>query len=133
MLVVFVCKKVYTSNKKGWVLVLHPTPELWTVALPHRTQIIYSTDISIITMQLELRPGSVVCECGENHLMLTNFRHKTEVGNCRAIAFVLILWWVWLILAMPICRYCFRCTHLKCGCGLYLVVLMWNLMVKFPH
>ena len=57
--------QVYTSNNKGWVVVLHPTPELWTLSLPHRTQILYSTDISLITMQLELRPGSTVCECGE--------------------------------------------------------------------
>ena len=57
--------QVYTSNGKQWVLVLHPTSEWWTIALPHRTQILYSTDISIITLQLELRPGSVVCECGK--------------------------------------------------------------------
>lgn len=56
--------KVYTTNRKSWVTILHPTPELWTVTLPHRTQILYSTDISLITIQLELRPGSIVCESG---------------------------------------------------------------------
>lgn len=45
--------------------ILHPTPELWTLNLPHRTQILYSTDISLITMMLELKPGSVVCESGK--------------------------------------------------------------------
>jgi len=56
--------QVRTSNGKSWVFVLHPTPELWTVTLPHRTQILYSMDISIITLYLGLRPGSVVVECG---------------------------------------------------------------------
>lgn len=54
-----------TCSKGGWVYVLHPTPELWTVSLPHRTQILYATDIAMITMMLELKPGSVVCESGE--------------------------------------------------------------------
>lgn len=54
-----------TCSKGGWVHVLHPTPELWTVSLPHRTQILYTTDIATITMMLELKPGSVVCESGE--------------------------------------------------------------------
>ncbi|XP_030786198.1 tRNA (adenine(58)-N(1))-methyltransferase catalytic subunit TRMT61A isoform X2 [Rhinopithecus roxellana] len=53
-----------TCGRGGWVYVLHPTPELWTLNLPHRTQILYSTDIALITMMLELRPGSVVCESG---------------------------------------------------------------------
>ena len=56
--------KVETSNGKNWVLLLHPTPELWTLALPHRTQIIYSTDAAIITLALGLRPGSKVIEAG---------------------------------------------------------------------
>ncbi|ENN82495.1 hypothetical protein YQE_01130, partial [Dendroctonus ponderosae] len=37
---------------------------VWTITLPHRTQIIYTPDISIIIMQLELRPGSVLIESG---------------------------------------------------------------------
>lgn len=54
-----------TCSKGGWVYILHPTPELWTVTLPHRTQILYSTDISMIIMMLELKPGSIVCESGK--------------------------------------------------------------------
>ena len=49
---------------KGYGYALHPTPELWTKCLPHRTQILYSTDISMVCLQLELRPGSVVVESG---------------------------------------------------------------------
>lgn len=49
---------------KGWGYVLQPTPELWTLTLPHRTQIIYTPDISMILLQLELTPGSVVVESG---------------------------------------------------------------------
>ena len=50
---------------RGWAFVLHPTPELWTLTLPHRTQILYTPDISMVLTQLELRPGSVVCEAGQ--------------------------------------------------------------------
>ncbi|XP_033127816.1 tRNA (adenine(58)-N(1))-methyltransferase catalytic subunit TRMT61A-like [Anneissia japonica] len=56
--------KVQTLGGKGFVHVLHPTPELWTINLPHRTQILYSTDIGVIISQLELKPGSVVVESG---------------------------------------------------------------------
>jgi len=43
---------------------LHPTPELWTNVLPHRTQILYLPDISFITMNLNLKPGDKVIETG---------------------------------------------------------------------
>lgn len=49
---------------KGWGYILQPTPELWTITLPHRTQIIYTPDISMIILQLELTPGSIVIESG---------------------------------------------------------------------
>lgn len=56
---------MYSLNRKGWVYLLHPTPELWTVNLPHRTQILYTTDISMVTLKLALKPGSIVIESGE--------------------------------------------------------------------
>eukprot|EP00095_Tigriopus_kingsejongensis_P004500 snap_masked-scaffold427_size174323-processed-gene-0.1 protein:Tk04500 transcript:snap_masked-scaffold427_size174323-processed-gene-0.1-mRNA-1 annotation:"hypothetical protein DAPPUDRAFT_306325" len=49
---------------RGYAYALHPTPELWTRALPHRTQILYTTDIAMIMLQLEIKPGSVVVESG---------------------------------------------------------------------
>ncbi|XP_030753024.1 tRNA (adenine(58)-N(1))-methyltransferase catalytic subunit TRMT61A [Sitophilus oryzae] len=49
---------------KGWGYILQPTPELWTITLPHRTQIIYTPDISMIILQLEIKPGSIVIESG---------------------------------------------------------------------
>ncbi|XP_064622729.1 tRNA (adenine(58)-N(1))-methyltransferase catalytic subunit TRMT61A-like [Lineus longissimus] len=49
---------------KGYLYVLHPTAELWTVNLPHRTQILYTPDISMVLFQLDLQPGSVVVESG---------------------------------------------------------------------
>jgi len=49
---------------RGYVYVLYPTPELWTLTMPHRTQIIYSTDIAMIIGRLGVVPGSVVCEAG---------------------------------------------------------------------
>lgn len=49
---------------RGHAFVLHPTPQLWTKTLPHRTQILYATDIATIIQQLDLKPGSVVIESG---------------------------------------------------------------------
>ena len=48
----------------GFVYLLSPSPELWTATLPHRTQILYIADISMICLQLELVSGSVVVEAG---------------------------------------------------------------------
>ena len=56
--------KVPSRTGKGFVHILRPTPELWTLALPHRTQILYLADIAFITSWLYIRPGSVVVEAG---------------------------------------------------------------------
>ncbi len=55
---------------KGTVHILQGSPELWTVSLPHRTQILYTPDISFITLHLELKPGCVVLESGRFNKLL---------------------------------------------------------------
>ncbi|KAG5646007.1 hypothetical protein DXG03_004609 [Asterophora parasitica] len=56
--------KVASRKGKGFIHVLRPTPELWTMALPHRTQILYLADIAFITSHLNIKPGSRVIEAG---------------------------------------------------------------------
>lgn len=57
--------KVGSRNGKGFIHVLRPTPELWTMALPHRTQILYLADIAFITSWLDIKRGSSVIEAGK--------------------------------------------------------------------
>ena len=64
--------QMFSHNKKSTMTILAPTPELWTLALPHRTQILYSTDISLVCLLLELRPGCVVVESGTGSGSLTH-------------------------------------------------------------
>lgn len=56
--------KMISKNGRGYVYLLRPTPELWTLALPHRTQILYAPDMSFISMKLNMGPGSRVIEAG---------------------------------------------------------------------
>lgn len=72
---------------KGYVYVLKFTPELWTINLPHRTQILYSTDISLITCKLNLKPGSVVIESGTGSGSLSHSIARTIAPNGRLYTF----------------------------------------------
>lgn len=58
---------------KGWAYVLQPNPELWTITLPHRTQILYTPNISMILYQLDIKPGSVVVESGTGSGSLSHY------------------------------------------------------------
>ncbi|XP_018812313.1 tRNA (adenine(58)-N(1))-methyltransferase catalytic subunit TRMT61A-like [Juglans regia] len=59
------------SNKGGFIYLLAPTPELWTLVLSHRTQILYIADISFVVMYLEIVPGCLVLESGTGSGSLT--------------------------------------------------------------
>ncbi len=52
------------SATSGFVHLLRPSPQLWTLGLAHRTQILYTADISLILNMLYLKPGSRVVESG---------------------------------------------------------------------
>lgn len=53
-----------TQQCAGFVHALSPTPELWSLAMLHRTQIVYPHDASIIALYLDLRPGCTLVEAG---------------------------------------------------------------------
>lgn len=52
------------SGRFAFIHVLQPTPELWTLSLPHRTQIVYTQDSSYIMERLNCGPHSRVIEAG---------------------------------------------------------------------
>lgn len=56
--------KVVPKSGRGFIYLLRPTPELWSLALPHRTQILYLADIAFITSYLAIKSGSNVIEAG---------------------------------------------------------------------
>ncbi|XP_075554902.1 tRNA methyltransferase 61 [Dermacentor variabilis] len=72
---------------RGYVYVLRATPELWTLTLPHRTQIVYTRDISLVTLQLDLKPGSVVCEVGTGSGSMTHALARTVAPNGHVYTF----------------------------------------------
>lgn len=48
----------------GFIHVLPPTPETWTMSLPHRTQVVYTPDYSYILHRIRARPGTRLIEAG---------------------------------------------------------------------
>ncbi|KEG11183.1 putative tRNA methyltransferase complex subunit [Trypanosoma grayi] len=69
------------------ILVLQSSADLWTLAVPHRTQIIYDTDIAVIIFNLRLRPGCRVAEAGTGSGSLTHSLAKTVAPNGTVYTF----------------------------------------------
>lgn len=57
-------QKEAVTASSGFIHVLPPTPENWTISLPHRTQVVYTPDYSYILHRVRARPGSVLIEAG---------------------------------------------------------------------
>ncbi|KAB2576661.1 tRNA (adenine(58)-N(1))-methyltransferase catalytic subunit trm61 [Lasiodiplodia theobromae] len=48
----------------GFTHLIPPTPETWTISLPHRTQVVYTPDYSYVLQRLRVRPGDTLIEAG---------------------------------------------------------------------
>ena len=48
----------------GFAHLMFPTPESWTISLPHRTQVVYTPDSSYILQRLRVIPGQTIIEAG---------------------------------------------------------------------
>lgn len=72
---------------KGFIHLLHPTPELWTVSLPHRTQIVYTPDSSYIIQRLGITSGSRVIEAGTGSASFTHSFARTVSADGRIFTF----------------------------------------------
>jgi tRNA (adenine57-N1/adenine58-N1)-methyltransferase len=72
----------------GYIYLL-PTPELWTLSLPHRTQILYTPDIAYITMRLGVRVGGTVIEAGTGSGSMTHSLARTvgPKGDVRSFEY----------------------------------------------
>jgi tRNA (adenine57-N1/adenine58-N1)-methyltransferase len=52
------------AASSGFLHLMYPTPESWTLSLPHRTQVVYTPDYSYILHRLRARAGGTVIEAG---------------------------------------------------------------------
>lgn len=80
-------KKIASQSGQGFIYVLHPTPELWTLVLPHRTQILYQPDIAFITAMLELEPGVNMIEAGTGSGSFTHSISRSIAPNGTCYTF----------------------------------------------
>ena len=81
--------RIVASKSTNYVHLLSPTSELWTKALPHRTQILYRADIASIIGNLDIRPGSVVIEAGtgSGSLSVAIIRSLMNTGKLHTYEF----------------------------------------------
>ncbi|KAH3668424.1 hypothetical protein OGAPHI_002178 [Ogataea philodendri] len=77
-----------TSTKNvGYIYLLRPTPELWTVSLPHRTQIVYTPDSSYIVQRMNVVGGSRVIEAGTGSGSFTHAFSRTVGPQGRVFSY----------------------------------------------
>ncbi|KAK6199930.1 translational repressor of GCN4 [Scheffersomyces amazonensis] len=71
----------------GFIYLLHPTPELWSISLPHRTQIVYTPDSSYIMQRLNVTSGTRVIEAGTGSGSFTHAFARTVGPEGRVFSY----------------------------------------------
>ncbi|KAI8894995.1 tRNA methyltransferase complex GCD14 subunit-domain-containing protein [Globomyces pollinis-pini] len=79
--------KAGCAKNAGFIFLLYPTPELWTMVLPHRTQILYQPDISLISTFLKLEPGVNMIEAGTGSGSFSHSIARTIAPNGKLFTF----------------------------------------------
>lgn len=79
--------RLSSMDKKKTAVLLRPNAELWTRALPHRTQILYLPDISFIIRQLNARPGMTAIESGTGSGSFSHSLARALLPNGRLFSF----------------------------------------------
>jgi tRNA (adenine57-N1/adenine58-N1)-methyltransferase len=79
--------QITTPKDRGFVYLLQPTPELWTMSLPHRTQIVYTPDSSYILQRLNVCNGSRVIEAGTGSGSFTHAFSRTVNNDGKLFTF----------------------------------------------
>jgi tRNA (adenine57-N1/adenine58-N1)-methyltransferase len=54
----------FEAAASGFAHLVMPTPESWTMSLPHRTQVVYTPDYSYVLQRIRALPGDRVIEAG---------------------------------------------------------------------
>ncbi|KAL1892960.1 tRNA (adenine-N(1)-)-methyltransferase catalytic subunit trm61 [Sporothrix stenoceras] len=79
-----VSRPLVTTASSGFVHILPPTPEIWTMSLPHRTQVVYASDYSYILHRLRARPGTRLIEAGSGSGSFTHASARAVYGSSIA-------------------------------------------------
>ncbi|KAF1833970.1 tRNA methyltransferase complex GCD14 subunit [Decorospora gaudefroyi] len=70
------------AASSGFAHLLPPTPETWTLSLPHRTQVVYTPDYSYILQRLRARPGDHIIEAGAGSGSFTHAAARAVYNDC---------------------------------------------------
>ncbi|OII75412.1 GCD14 RNA methylase [Cryptosporidium ubiquitum] len=74
--------RIFDTSKSKWMVVLKLCPELISISLNHRTQILYQADISLICVLLDASPGKNIIEAGTGSGSLTvSLSRSTNPGG----------------------------------------------------
>lgn len=80
-------EQIASAKGYGFIHLLQPTPELWTLSLPHRTQIVYTFDSSYVVQRLRVLPGSRVIEAGTGSGSFSHAFARTIHSNGRLFSY----------------------------------------------
>jgi tRNA (adenine57-N1/adenine58-N1)-methyltransferase len=80
-----VIQTAFEAASSGFAHLLPPTAELWTLSLPHRTQVVYTPDYSFILQRLRVRPGDSIIEAGAGSGSFTHAAARAVYSGYAAL------------------------------------------------